>query len=85
MREESDQSPATGFKPPPDDADRMRDFLARHGGPAQVPPRRGQSSGGLAGWSETQAADGWILRCDWSRLSEVEEIAYTEIHSSKRT
>jgi hypothetical protein len=77
--EDSQESPATGFEPPSDDAERMRDFLARHGGPATVPPRHGQSNGGLAGWSETQAADGWVLRCEWSRLSEVEEIKYSEI------
>jgi hypothetical protein len=73
----------TGFQPPPDDEDRRRDFLARHGGPAGVPPRCGETDGGLAGWSETEAADGWILRCDWSRLPGVEEIRYSEIRDSK--
>jgi hypothetical protein len=80
-----EDSSSTGFKPPSDDPERMRDFLARHGGPSKEPPRRSQSSGGLEGWSETQAADGWVLRCDWSRLSEVEEIQYSEVLSSKRT
>ena len=75
----------SGFEPPSDEADRTRDFLARHGGPAGSPPRRGQSDGGLQGWSETEAADGWILRCDWSRLGTVEEIKYAEIRSSKRS
>jgi hypothetical protein len=84
MREESEELAASGFQPPPDDADRTRDFLARHGGAATVPSRRGQSSGGLAGWSETLAADGWVLRCDWSRLDEVEEIKYSEILPGKR-
>jgi hypothetical protein len=83
MREES--ASVVGFEPPSDDADRTRDFFARHGGPATVPPRHGQSSGGLQGWSETQAADGWVLRCEWSRLNEVEEIKYSEILSSKRS
>jgi hypothetical protein len=76
------ESPSTGFDPPSDDVERTRDFLARHGGPGK-PARRGQSSGGLEGWSETQAADGWVLRCDWSRLNEVEEIKYSEIPSAK--
>jgi hypothetical protein len=82
MSQDSQHSSSAGFEPPPDDADRMSDFLARHGGPAAVPPRRGESNGGLAGWSETPAADGWILRCDWSRLSEVEEFRYSEIPES---
>ena len=73
----------SGFRPPADDADRTRDFLARHGGPGAAPAREGQSSGGLEGWLETEAADGWILRCDWSRLGSVEEIRYSEIRSQK--
>jgi hypothetical protein len=81
----SEDSTTTGFRPPADDADRTRDFLARHGGPASAPTRLGQSDGGLQGWSETEAADGWILRCDWSRLGTVEEIKYAEIRSSKRS
>ena len=78
-----DDSPTTGFRPPADDADRTRDFLERHGGPGTEPPRHAQSNGGLDGWVETEAADGWILRCDWSRLAVVEEIRYTEVRSPK--
>jgi hypothetical protein len=80
-----EDSSTTGFKPPPDDADRTRDFLSRHGGPGSSPPRSGQSNGGLQGWSETEAADGWILRCDWSRFATVEEVKYSEIRSSNPT
>jgi hypothetical protein len=80
MSEES----STGFEPPPDDAERTRDFFLRHGGPGSNAPRHGESSGGLEGWFETEAADGWVLRCDWSRLASVEEIKYAEVRSSKR-
>jgi hypothetical protein len=80
-----EESSVSGFRPPPDDAERTRDFFARHGGPAKVPPRREQNDDGLSGWSETEAADGWVLRCDWSRLNEVEEIQYSELHGPKRT
>jgi hypothetical protein len=80
----SRDSSTTGFEPPPDDAERTRDFLARHGGPGANAPRSGESMGGLEGWSETEAADGWVLRCDWSRLASVEEIKYSEERSSKR-
>jgi hypothetical protein len=31
---------------------------------------------------ETEAADGWVLRCDWSRSGTVEEMKYSEIRSS---
>jgi hypothetical protein len=77
-----DESSSSGLEPPADDADRISDFFARHGGPGRA-ARHGESSGGLEGWSEIGAADGCILRCDWSRLGTVEEIKYSEIPAAQ--
>ncbi len=65
--------------PPPDDDDRIRDFFSRHGGPGKTPRRSGQSEGGLKGWSEIQAGDGHVLRCDWSLSGTLEEVKYSEV------
>jgi len=61
-----------------DDDDRITDFLSRHGGAGSTPSRRGESPGGLAGWSEIFAADGHVLRCDWSRQGTRSEMRYEE-------
>jgi len=61
-----------------DDDSRLRDFLARHGGASKAAPRRGETSGGLAGWSEVYAADGHVLRCDWDRQGGRTEMRYEE-------
>ncbi len=75
-------SPET--KPPlsPDHDDRIKDFLARHGGRAAGPDRHGESGGGARGWSEVGAADGYRLRCDWSRSGTNAEMQYTEISAA---
>jgi hypothetical protein len=62
-----------------DDNDRITDFLSRHGGAGSTPPRRGESTGGLAGWSEIFAADGHVLRCDWTRQGTRSEMSYEEL------
>lgn len=62
-----------------DDDSRIRDFLARHGGTGSMPLRRGESDGGSRGWSEILAADGHVLRCDWSREGGRTEMSYREI------
>jgi hypothetical protein len=62
----------------PDHDDRLRDFFARHGGPSTREPREGQSAGGLEGWSEVYANDGYALRCDWSTFGTYEEMKYSE-------
>jgi hypothetical protein len=70
------QSPADD--PSPDSQDRIRDFLIRHGGPGA--PRRAQNdASGLTGWYEVHAADGYRLRCEWSRFGSREELKYFEI------
>jgi hypothetical protein len=63
----------------PDDEDRIRDFLARHGGPGNRENRAGESAEGMRGWSEVYAGDGYVLRCDWSRMGSREEMQYSEI------
>ena len=44
--------------------------------------RQGQSEGGLKGWSEVYAGDGYALRCDWSTVGTLEEMKYSEIPPS---
>ncbi|MDB6084888.1 MAG: hypothetical protein JWN43_2769 [Gammaproteobacteria bacterium] len=62
----------------PDGEDRIRDFLSRHGGPGPSPPRE-QKIDSVRGWSEVYAADGYTLRCDWTRLGTREEMAFSEL------
>jgi hypothetical protein len=62
----------------PDDDERIEDFRKRHGGPGQRTPREGEGSGGLEGWSEVYAADGYTLRCDWSQMGSRLELKYAE-------
>jgi hypothetical protein len=64
--------------PSPDSDDRIRDFLARHGGPGALPPRA-ETIDSLRGWSEVYAADGYKLRCDWSRMGSREEMKFAEL------
>ena len=58
--------------------DRIREFLARHGGPAARKASAGNTVVGLSGWSEVYAADGYTLRCDWSRTGGRQEMKFTE-------
>ncbi len=67
------------IEPPPDYEERVKDFFARHGGPARTPRRFGGPQGGLQGWSEIEAGDGHVLRCDWSRMGSLQEINYSEV------
>jgi len=68
----------------PDSSERIQDFLSRHGGPAS---RRGDAGNvdGVSGWSETYAADGYVLRCVWSRFGDHHEMKFTEEPSNLRT
>ncbi len=63
----------------PDRDERIRDFFARHGGPGASAEHKGESQGGVQGWSEVFAADGYKLRCDWSRFGSREKMRYSEI------
>jgi hypothetical protein len=62
----------------PDDSDRIKDFWNRHGGPGAGDIRKGHTLPGISGWSEVPAADGYILRCDWSRSGTHQELQYIE-------
>lgn len=61
-----------------DSNDRIQEFLARHGGPADRKAATGDTNAGLSGWSEVYAADGYTLRCDWSRMGTLREMKFTE-------
>lgn len=61
-----------------DDEDRIRDFLARHGGRAARGERAGEIVAGVCGWSEVYAADGYALRCEWSRIGGRQEMQFIE-------
>jgi hypothetical protein len=63
----------------PDHDERLEDFFARHGGPALRAVCRGQSGGGVQGWSEAYANDGYVLRCEWSTFASRDEMQYSEI------
>jgi hypothetical protein len=62
----------------PDSQDRIQDFLSRHGGPGAA-RRQATHAAGSAGWYEVYAADGYRLRCDWSRMGSREESTFSEI------
>lgn len=61
-----------------DKEERVRDFLARHGGPAARAERAGDIVAGLCGWSEIYAADGYALRCEWSKIGGRQEMQFIE-------
>ena len=61
-----------------DSSDRIRDFLARHGGPGIPKGAAGDTVAGISGWSEVYAADGYTLRCDWTRMGGRQEMQFTE-------
>jgi hypothetical protein len=62
----------------PDNSDRIRDFFARHGGPAARSGNAGEPEPGVSGWSEVYAADGYTLRCDWSRSGTLQKMQFNE-------
>jgi hypothetical protein len=63
----------------PDHEERIRDFLARHGGAGNEPPRSAELDPGVRGFSEVAAADGYRLRCDWTRSGSHEDMRFSEI------
>jgi hypothetical protein len=77
VRQDADAS--FGENASPDSQDRIREFLARHGGPSPRPSRAEITQSGVCGWSEVYAADGYRLRCDWSRMGSREEMRFSEI------
>lgn len=77
MREKNTHVPLADSSP--DGEDRVRDFLTRHGGASSRPPRDEAFDSNARGWSEVYAADGYTLRCDWSRLGTREEFRFSEL------
>jgi len=62
--DEADESPEHSSA---DHQDRIDDFIKRHGGSAPMAGRQERFDGGYRGWSEIYAADGYVLRTEWSR------------------
>lgn len=69
----------TGADSSPDSEERIKDFLARHGGPGSTPRREESKPPGDRGWYEIYAADGHGLRCEWSRIGGREELKFSEV------
>jgi len=61
-----------------DGAERVRDFLARHGGAAPDVEHEADYGEGTCGWSEVHAADGYRLRCEWSQLGSERRMNFVE-------
>jgi hypothetical protein len=62
----------------------MQDFLSRHGGAGTSQPREGTLDS-ARGWSEVYAADGYTLRCDWSRTGTRGEMTFSELPPAATT
>lgn len=62
-----------------DGKDRVRDFLARHGGAALDVEHEGDRDAGTSGWSEVHASDGYRLRCKWSALGSELHMSFVEV------
>lgn len=65
-----------------DGKDRVREFLARHGGVASDVEHEGDQFEGTSGWSEVHAADGYRLRCEWSLLGSGRHMSFVELAPS---
>jgi hypothetical protein len=74
---QQDESAICGGNVSPDGQERLRDFLARHRG-ADGARRAAHGGSDTSGWYEVYAADGYCLRCDWSRVGGREEWKYAE-------
>jgi hypothetical protein len=69
----------------PDADERISDFLSRHGGAGTPSARDELHPSGDSGWSEIYAADGYVLRCDWSRIGNREEMQFAELPPGNRS
>lgn len=63
----------------PDHIERIEEFFARHGGPSREPAQSADIEPGVRGFCEVKAADGYTLRCDWSRSGMREDMRFCEI------
>lgn len=76
---EQDRTEPAPQDPSPDGEERIRDFLGRHGGAVASPRREERDELGARGWYEIPAADGYRLRCEWSRMGDRSELRYFEL------
>jgi hypothetical protein len=60
---------------------RIEDFMKRHGGPSTIAVRQEHNDGGYRGWSEIYAADGYVLRMEWSRTELRHTVTISELSS----
>lgn len=80
---QQDQFDRFAADPSPDSEERIRDFLARHGGHGNLPRRQGEDERGVGGWYEIFASDGYRLRCEWSQTGGRAESRYIEISPAR--
>lgn len=62
-----------------DGTERVLDFLNRHGGAAPDAEHEADRYAGESGWSEVHAADGYRLRCEWSKIGNERHMNLFEI------
>ncbi len=67
-----------------DHGDRVAEFMRRHGGPTDIASRNARMESGCQGWSEIYAADGYVLRVEWSRFELRRTMRVFELRPSKR-
>jgi len=58
---------------------RVEDFLAQHGGRGARPEAQSEAANASRGWSEIYAADGHVLRCDWTLDGTTTHMRFSEI------
>jgi hypothetical protein len=62
-----------------DGDERITDFFARHGGAGHIDAKEGDKEFHTRGWSEVFAADGYKLRCEWSKAGTKTTMSFSEI------
>jgi hypothetical protein len=63
---------------------RVAEFIMRHGGPTDSGGRNELMELGCRGWSEIYAADGYVLRVEWSRFELRTTMRVFELPTQKR-
>ncbi len=68
----------------PDHRLRVAEFMRRHGGPSDIASRSERMESGCRGWSEIYAADGYILRVEWSSFELRTAMRVFELRPAER-